>query len=218
MSKFSTSTAFLSSTHLCDFEVLGRGCLEDFLVSEATFGGLDVLLLAHFEVLAEVLVTAPPVEMDHADSLVTANLMEVRVPNIVLDPIGGESAITIELTVSLVSLANSVAPVLNQLLLLVLDHHVEEEAAPKVEDDEAPHDTNTVLGKEWVHLPVDVTERVLHKASDVLESSPSLCFIAGFLCAVDELAEVAISVLGQRSKLPYYLIRLSMQSHDNRSI
>ena len=212
------SAAFVGVAHVRDLEVLGSSLCEDGLVGEAGKSRLDILLLAHLEVFAEVLVTAPPVEMNHADSLVTANLMEVRVPDVVLDPVGGESTIAIELTVSLVSLTDSVAPVLNQLLLLVLDHHVEEEATPKVEDDEAPHDTNTVLGKEWVHLPVDVTERVLHKASDVLESSPSLCLIAGFLCAIDELAKVAISVLGQRSKLPYYFIRLSLQSHDNRSI
>ena len=124
------STALVGIAHVRDLEVLGSSLCEDGLVGEAGKSRLDVLLLAHLEVLAEVLVTAPPVEMDHADSLVTADLMEVRVPNIVLDPIGGESAITIELTVSLISLTAAIAPVLNHLLLLVLDHNIKEEAAP----------------------------------------------------------------------------------------
>ena len=201
------SAALVGVAHVRDLEVLGSSLCEDGLVGEAGKSRLKILLLAHLEVFAEVLVTAPPVEVDHADSLVTAHLMEVGVPDVVLDSVGGESAITIELAVSLVSLTDSVAPVLDELLLLVLDHHVEEEAAPEVEDDEAPHDTNAVLGEERVHLPVNVTERVLHKASNVLESSPSLCLIAGLLGAIDELAEVAISVLGQRSKLSNSSIR-----------
>ena len=211
------STAFLGEAHLRDLKILGRGLLEDRLMGEAGQSGLDVLLLAHLEVLAEVLVTAPPVEVDHAEPLVTADLMEVGVPDIVLDPVRGKTTVAVLQAVSLVSLTDSVAPVLDELLLLVFDHHVEEEAAPEVEDDEAPHDTNAVLGEERVHLPVDITERVLHKASNVLESSPSLCLIAGLLGAIDELAEVAISVLGQRSKLPYNFIRLLLQCHENRS-
>ena len=182
-------------------------------MGEARQGRFDVVLFAHLEVLAEVLVTAPPVEMDHAEALVTAHLMEVGVPDVVLDSVGGESAITIELAVSLVSLTDSVAPVLDELLLLVLDHHVEEEATPKVEDDEAPHDTNAVLGEERVHLPVQVADGVLHEASNVLEGSPSLGLITGLFSAVDELAEVAISVLGQRSKLSNKSIRLKLRYH-----
>ena len=125
----------MSSTHLCDFEVLGSGCLEDFLVSETSLRWLDVLLLAHFEVLAEVLVTAPPVGVDHAETLVTANLMEVGVSHIVLDTIHRHPSVTVLSAVGLVDLADAPAPVVNHPLLLVLDHDVEEEAAPQVEDD-----------------------------------------------------------------------------------
>ena len=85
------------------------------------------MLLAHLEVLAEVLVTAPPVQVDHAESLVTANLMEVGISHVVLDAVGRESPVTVQVAVSLVVLANTEAPVLNHSLLLVLHHHVEEE-------------------------------------------------------------------------------------------
>ena len=85
------------------------------------------MLLAHLEVLAEVLVTAPPVQVDHAEALVTANLMEVGISHVVLDTIGWESPVTVQVAVSLVVLSDSEAPVLDHSLLLVLDHDVEEE-------------------------------------------------------------------------------------------
>ena len=85
------------------------------------------MLLTHLKVLAEVLVTAPPVEMDHAETLVASNLMEVSIPDVVLDTIGWESPVTVEVAVSLVVLTDSEAPVLHHSLLLVLDHDVEEE-------------------------------------------------------------------------------------------
>ena len=125
----------MSCTHLSNFEVLGCCCLEDFLVSKTSLRWLDVLLLAHFEVLAEVLVTAPPVGVDHAETLVTANLMEVGVSHIVLDTIHRHPSVTVQSAVGLVDLADAPAPVVNHPLLLVLDHDVEEEAAPQVEDD-----------------------------------------------------------------------------------
>ena len=200
MSKFSTSTAFLSSTHLRDFEVLGRGCLEDFLVSEATFGGLDVLLLAHLEVLAEVLVTAPPVHVDHVEALGTANLMEVGISHIVLDTIDWHPSVTIQGAVSLVNLTDSPAPVVAHLLLLILHHDVKKEATPQVEDDEAPDEAHAVLIMEAFSLPVGIAEWVFEEAGDVLERSPFLRVVTGLLGLVNKLSKVTISVLSESSK------------------
>ena len=190
----------MSSTHLSDFEVLGRGCLEDFLMSEATFGGLDVLLLAHLEVLAEVLVTAPPVHVDHVKALGTANLMEVGISHIVLDTIDWHPSVTIQGAVSLVDLTNSPAPVVAHLLLLVLHHDVEKEAAPQVEDDEAPDEAHAVLLMEAFSLPVGIAEWVFEEAGDVLERSPFLRVVAGLLGLVHKLSKVTISVLSESSK------------------
>ena len=193
------STALFGSTHLRNLEVLGSSLLEDALVGKSRQGRSDVVLLAHLEVLAEVLVTAPPVEMDHADTLITAHLMEVGVPDIVLDPVDRESAIAVQASVSRVGLTDAITPVLNHLLLLVLDHHIEEEAAPQVEHNHAPHESHTILHVEGLSFPVGITDGVLEETGNVFESSPSLSIISRFLGVVDKLAEVAISVLSQRS-------------------
>ena len=182
-----------------DLKVLAGGFLEDGLVGEARQSRSHIVLLAHLKVLAEVLVTAPPVQVDHIETLVTSDLMEVGVPHIVLDAIDWESSITVELSVGGIGLANSVAPVLNHLLLLVLDHNVEKEAAPQVEDNHAPKESDTVLLVEWIDLPVDITEGVFDGACNVLERSPSLGAVSWLLGVVHEFSEITISVLSQSS-------------------
>ena len=182
-----------------DLKVLAGGFLEDGLVGEARQSRSHIVLLAHLEVLAEVLVTAPPVQVDHIETLVTSDLMEVGVPHIVLDAIDWESSVTVELAVGGIGLTNSVAPVLNHLLLLVLDHNVEKEAAPQVEDNHAPKESDTVLLVEWIDLPVDITEGVFDGACNVLERSPSLGAVSWLLGVVHEFSEITISVLSQSS-------------------
>ena len=44
---------------------------------------LDSVSLSHLEVLSEVLVSAPPVSVDHGDSLVSSDLMEVGISHII---------------------------------------------------------------------------------------------------------------------------------------
>ena len=103
------------------------GLLVEGLVVEASLRWSDSVLLSHLEVLAEVLVSAPPVEMDHVESLVPSNLMEVGVADIVLDTVNWEASVSVSHGVELVGLADSVAPVLHHLLLLLLGEHVEQE-------------------------------------------------------------------------------------------
>ena len=188
------------ATHLGDLKVLGSGLLEDVLVGEAGQRRPDVLLLAHFEVLAEVLVTAPPVHVDHVEALGTANLMEVGISHIVLDTIDWHPSVTIQGAVSLVDLTDSPAPVVAHLLLLVLHHDIEKEAAPQVEDDEAPDEAHAVLIMEAFHLPVGIAEWVFEEAGDVLERSPFLRVVTGLLGLVHKLSKVTISVLSESSK------------------
>ena len=83
--------------------------------------------LTHLEVLSEVLVTAPPVSMDHTESLVSADLMEVRVSKVVLVTIGGHTSVSVGTIVRLVVLTDTVSPMLDHLLLLVLDHNIQKE-------------------------------------------------------------------------------------------
>jgi hypothetical protein len=85
------------------------------------------------------------------------------------------------------------------LNLTVLYHDPEEERLIEVEDEEKPDEADAVLLDQGLHLPVDITEGVLEEASNVLERSPLLSHIAGLSSGSHELAEVTISLLGQRS-------------------
>ena len=110
-------------TQISNGLVLCCNLVVDLLVIETTQGRSDVVLLSHFEVFTEVLISAPPVGVDHAKTLASSHLMEVRVADVVLDSVGWESPITVTSTVCLVSLADSVSPMINQLFLLILDQH-----------------------------------------------------------------------------------------------
>ena len=90
----------------------------DTLVVEASKRWLDTVSLSHFEVFSEVLVSAPPVGPDHVQSLVSSNLMEVRISHIVLLSVNGESSVSVRSAVGLVGLTESVSPVLDHSFLL----------------------------------------------------------------------------------------------------
>ena len=100
--------------------VLGISVLDNGLMVEAGEGGLNVMSLSHLEVLSEVLVSAPPVGVDHADSLVSSHLMEVRVSHVVLLTIGGETTVGVRVVVVLVVISNVPSPFGHHLLLLLL--------------------------------------------------------------------------------------------------
>ena len=166
---------------------------------KAREAGLDAILLSHFEVFAEVLISAPPVGVNHAETLASPGLMEVGVAEIVLDAVSWESPITVACIVRLVSLANSVPPVANHVFLLVLDHNPKEEGLVHVEAKQHVHETDAVLRVEWINLPVGVSNGVLEEASDVFEGSPFLSVVSRLLPCVDEFAEVTVSLFHQGS-------------------
>ena len=85
------------------------------------------MLLAHLEIFAEVLVSAPPVSVDHTETLVSADLMEVSVADIVLMSISGHTSIGVSLAVFVVDFSNVPSPFLGHVLLLVFADNVEEE-------------------------------------------------------------------------------------------
>ena len=64
-----------------------------------------------------------------------------------------------------------------------------------------PHDSNTILAVEGLHLPVHITEGILEEASNVLEGSHFLGLVSGFLGLVDKLHWLTISLFGQSSVL-----------------
>ena len=73
----------------------------------------DVVSLSHFEVLSEVLISAPPVSVDHANSLISSNLMEVGISHIVLLVISWHSSITVRSRVMTVDFSNVPLPFFN---------------------------------------------------------------------------------------------------------
>ena len=100
--------------------VLLQGGVVEGLVLESGESWLDSVSLSHLEVLSEVLVAAPPVSVDHAQALVAALLVQVRVLQVVLLTIVGETTVLVSWAVLVVGLTNAVAPVLAHALLLVL--------------------------------------------------------------------------------------------------
>ena len=73
---------------------------------EATDCWLHIVSLSHVEVLSEVLISAPPVGVDHACLLISSDLMEVGISHIVLLSISWESSVGVRAIVMLVGLSN----------------------------------------------------------------------------------------------------------------
>jgi hypothetical protein len=93
-------------------------------VVESTERWSDVVSLSHLEVLSEVLISAPPVGVNHANSLISSDLMEVGVSNIVFLVISRHSSITVRSRVVAVDLSNVPLPLLNHRFLLFLGNEV----------------------------------------------------------------------------------------------
>jgi hypothetical protein len=125
--EFAISLGLLLVAHLGEGSILRGNVGEDLLVVEAGGGRLDIVLLAHLEVLTEVLVAAPPISVDHAQALVSALLVQVRVLEVVLLSIIGEATILVSWAVLVVGLSNTVAPVLAHAFLLVLNEGPQDE-------------------------------------------------------------------------------------------
>ena len=87
----------------------------------------DIVLLSHLEVLPEVLVSAPPVGVDHTETLVSANLMEVSVADIVLMSIGRHTSVRVSLVMLVVGFSNVPSPFGSHVLFLVFADYVVDE-------------------------------------------------------------------------------------------
>ena len=99
----------------------------NLLVVEATESWLDFMSLSHLEVLSEVLVSAPPVGVDHAHSLISPHLMEVRVSHIVLLAVCWKTSIRVRVIVVPVVITNMPSPLRHHVLFLLLSEQVEHE-------------------------------------------------------------------------------------------
>ena len=76
--------------------------------------------LSHVEVLSEVLVSAPPVGVDHACLFVSSDLMEVGISHVVLLSIGWESSVGVRWSMLRVDLTNMPLPLVDHALFLLL--------------------------------------------------------------------------------------------------
>ena len=154
---------------------------------------------AHLKVLSEVLVTAPPVSVNHAKALVAAHLMEVRVSHVVLLAVDRETTVSVSGSVLVVHLTEAVAPGCNHIFFLGLDDHVQQEGLIQVPNEAAPDKSYTVRLDQGADLPEDVSEWILSRASDVLECTPFLSLVSWLLHVINELSKVAISLLCKSS-------------------
>ena len=153
----------------------------------------------HLKVLSEVLVTAPPVSVNHAEALVAAHLMEVRVSHVVLLAVDRETTVSVSGSVLVVHLTEAVAPGCNHIFFLGLDDHVQQEGLIQVPNEAAPDKSYTVRLDQGADLPEDVSEWILSRASDVLECTPFLSLVSWLLHVINELSKVAISLLCKSS-------------------
>ena len=193
------SESSAGSSSLRELPVLLLDVGVDLLVVEAGERGSDAVALSHLEVLSEVLVAAPPVGPDHVQALVAADLVEVRVANIVLLAVNREAAIAVRCAMSLVCLTEAVAPGCNHIFFLGLDDHVQQEGLIQVPNEAAPDKSYTVRLDQGADLPEDVSEWILSRASDVLECTPFLSLVSWLLHVINELSKVAISLLCKSS-------------------
>ena len=92
---------------------------------ESAHGWSDIVSLSHFEVLSEVLVSAPPVSVDHTNSLISSHLMEIGVSDVVLLSVDWESPVGVTAIVMLVDFTNMPFPVRNHTLFLLLGQEVQ---------------------------------------------------------------------------------------------
>tara|TARA_B110000285_G_scaffold119687_1_gene135445 strand:+ start:179 stop:460 length:282 start_codon:yes stop_codon:yes gene_type:complete len=93
-------------------------------VIETRKSWFDIVSLSHLEVLSEVLVSAPPVSVDHGDSLVSKGLMEVGISHIIFLVISWHSSVGVWRIVMLVDLSNVPLPLSNHAFLLFLSDEI----------------------------------------------------------------------------------------------
>lgn len=156
--------------------------------------------LSHVEVLSEVLVSAPPVGVDHRDSLISSDLMEVRVSHVVLLSISWESSVRMWGVVVLVDLSDVPLPLSDHALLLLLGQKIKHERLVQVPDKEDVDNSDSVLVSKGGNFPEGVTEWILEESGEVFECSPFLCHVSWLLSLSYELSVITISLLGQSSE------------------
>ena len=102
-------------------------------------------------------------------------------------------------SLALVGLADRVHPELNHRAFLASDSGPRYEAAVKLGDKQEPCNSDSVLSVQWLHFPVNVSEQVFEQSDNVLEDSPFLSDVSGFLRLHCESGQVTIGVFSESS-------------------
>ena len=110
-----------------------------------------------------------------------------------------------------VCLTDAVAPVLNHLLFLVLNHNKKQEGLVQVPNKADPHDSDAILLVERIQLPVSVPNWIFVEAGDVLKSSPFLSVVTRLPSVENKFTKITIGLFCKRSKqgiskLPVYYL------------
>lgn len=194
------SSGLLRGSEVGPLGVLLESFFIEWLVVEAGHRWLNAVSFSHVEVLSEVLISAPPVGVDHADSLISSNLMEVGVSNVVLLSISWESSIGVWGVIVLVDLSDVPLPLSDHTLFLLLGQKVKNEGLVQMPNQEDVDNSNSVLVCKGSNFPEGVTEWILEEPSEVLEGSPFLGHVSWLLGLGNELSVITIGLLGQGSE------------------
>ena len=98
-----------------------------------------------------------------------------------------------------VRLTESVTPVFNHLLLLVLNHHKQQEGLVQMPNKANPNQTDSILLVERIQFPVSIADWVFVESSNIFERSPLLSVVSGLFSVEHKFAEISISFLGESS-------------------
>ena len=124
LKKLNFSSWLLRSSQLSPLGILFESHVIDVIVIESRKCWFDIVSLSHFEVLSEVLVSAPPVSVDHGDSLVSSDLMEVGISHIIFLVISWHSSVRVWRIVMLVDLSDVPLPFGDHAFLLFLSDEI----------------------------------------------------------------------------------------------
>lgn len=173
--------------------------LIDWIVIESGHSWLHIMSLSHIEVLSEVLISAPPICMNHACLLISSDLMEVRVSNVVLLSISWESSIRMWSGIPLVDLTNVPFPLGDHWLFLLFGKEIQNEWLIEVPDEENVYNSDSILITESCDFPEGISKWIFEESCDILEGSPFLGHVSWLSSFGDELCEITIGLFDKSS-------------------
>ena len=146
------------------------------------------------------MVAAPTVKHHHTLALVPQALMEVGVPKIVLVTIIRHQ-LGVHSMIVVIRLGGDIAPVLDGVSFLLLAPRGDKIVLVEHVHEVDVHDTDTVVARKDVGLPVNVAWKIFDGSHRVLEPSPLLGFITRLLGLLDEFCKVTVGFSHQCTEI-----------------